>query len=137
MLCDALLDTAVIPMRSHSMGEWAITKEPTCTLKGERVRLCLNTDETAEYIACSYSETEEIPALGHSFGEWFVVYASTYTQKGVERRNCIRCDAYETRELPLLEKEEEDDKDDCDWGFLGELFNFFIEFFMKFFSISC
>ena len=41
----------------HSWSEWTVTKEATCTEKGEETRSC----------ACGEVETREIAALGHEF----------------------------------------------------------------------
>ena len=43
---------------THPLGDWVITKKPTCTEKGERQRSC-----KVEH--CVVTETEELPALGH------------------------------------------------------------------------
>ncbi len=51
----------------HSFGEWTVTKEATCTEKGEETRTC----------ACGETETREIEALGHDY----------------VNGKCTRCDA--------------------------------------------
>lgn len=44
-----------------------------------------------------------LPALGHSWGAWKVTTPATETAAGVETRVCERCQATETRDLPVLE----------------------------------
>ena len=45
---------------THEMGEWTITKNPTCTEDGEKIRLCEG---------CDQKETAPIQALGHDWQE--------------------------------------------------------------------
>ena len=47
----------VIPATGHVWGEWAVTKEATCTQAGEKTRTCSK---------CGKTETEVIPAKGHN-----------------------------------------------------------------------
>ena len=44
-------------VHEHSFGEWTVTKEATCTEKGEETRTC----------ACGETETREVEALGHDY----------------------------------------------------------------------
>lgn len=64
----------------HEYGEWQVTKEPTCTEKGEEKRECLNCDE---------DETREIPALGHDWSE--ELYYKVKDGKLYSYRKCNRC----------------------------------------------
>lgn len=45
----------------HTPGEWTVTKEPTCTQEGERVRHCT--------VCGQLTEREPLPSYGHDFGE--------------------------------------------------------------------
>ena len=46
---------------------------------------------------------EEIAALGHDYGDWTQTKEPTCTEKGEEKRVCSRCDAFETRELDIVD----------------------------------
>ena len=45
----------------HTPGEWTVTKEPTCTQEGERVRYCT--------VCGQIAAREVLPSYGHDFGE--------------------------------------------------------------------
>ena len=73
---------------THPLGDWVITKKPTCTEKGERQRSC-----KVEH--CVVTETEELPALGHQWSDWTPV-------KGDSRREyriCEVCNEVEYRDV--------------------------------------
>ena len=71
-----------------------VTKEPTCTEKGEKTYTC----------ECGDSYTEEMNALGHDFGAWTTIKAPTCTEKGTEIRYCLQNSAhFETRDINTLE----------------------------------
>ena len=89
----------IIPSLGCEMGDWTMTKEPTCTEEGEETRVCKNN--------ASHVETKPINALGHAMSEWTETKAATCTEKGSESRACSRCDHTETREIAAL---------DHDWG---------------------
>ena len=118
---------------SHAFGDWAITKNATCTEKGEQARTC----------ACGAKETQEIDALGHTLvidpavtpdcttdglsmgvhcdtcGEVIVaqevtpashiwaqtvlVRAATCFAAGEEKNICRICEAEETAQIDMLE----------------------------------
>lgn len=73
---------------THPLGEWVITKKPTCTEKGERQRSC-----TVEH--CVVTETEELPALGHQWSGWMPVQGDSSR----EYRICAGCGAVEYRDV--------------------------------------
>ena len=72
---------------THPLGDWVITKKPTCTEPGERRHSCTVKD-------CVVTETEELPALGHQWSGWTPV-------EGVSReyRSCAGCGAVEYRDV--------------------------------------
>lgn len=72
---------------THPLGEWRITKAPTCTEKGERQRSCKVKD-------CVVTETEELPALGHQWSGWTPVEGGSR-----EYRSCAGCGAVEYRDV--------------------------------------
>ena len=73
---------------THPLGDWVITKKPTCTEKGERQRSC-----TVEH--CVVTETEELPALGHQWSGWMPVQGDSSR----EYRICAVCGAVEYRDV--------------------------------------
>ena len=79
---------------THTKTEERISKQPTCTVKGEKRIVCKDCGEVLG--------TETIPALGHDFGEYEVTLEPTCTEKGEETSKCSRCDEKQTREIDAL-----------------------------------
>ena len=77
---------ALTACHTCEFGEWAVTKQPTCTQDGSKERVC----------ECGEKETEVVPATGHTFGDWTEVKAPTCTETGLELRYC-HCAATESR----------------------------------------
>lgn len=74
------------PNHTHEYTE-QITKEPTCTEKGEKTFTC----------ECGDSYTEEINALGHKFTNYVSDNNATYEQDGTKTAVCDRgCGATDT-----------------------------------------
>ena len=71
----------------HPLGDWVITKKPTCTEPGERRHSCKVKD-------CVVTETEELPALGHQWSGWMPVEGGSR-----EYRICAGCGAVEYRDV--------------------------------------
>lgn len=63
-----------------SFGEWVVTKEPTCTEKGEKERECS---------VCGYVETAEIAVIDHDYTG--TVTAPTCTEQGYTTYVCSEC----------------------------------------------
>lgn len=77
----------------HTYGDWAVSKEPTETEVGEKIRSCTK---------CGQVETEEIPkiipeACEHVFGDWSLVTPSTETATGLMSHTCTKCGEKESR----------------------------------------
>ena len=72
---------------THPLGDWVITKKPTCTEPGERQHSCKVKD-------CVVTETEELPALGHQWSGWTPVQGGSR-----EYRICAVCNAVEYRDV--------------------------------------
>ena len=72
---------------THPLGDWVITKKPTCTEPGERRHSCKVKD-------CVVTETEELPALGHQWSGWMPVEGGSR-----EYRICAGCGAVEYRDV--------------------------------------
>ena len=74
----------MIPATGHAYGEFETVKEPTCTDKGSKKKVCANCNDTVY---------EDIPALGHDYAsEWTVDKAATCTVDGSKSHHCSRCD---------------------------------------------
>ncbi len=85
----------VVDVNNHAYGEWTVSKEATCTEKGEQTRICGRDD--------THKETSEINAKGHSYGEWTVIKEATETEEGEERRVCVNDGTHvETRPIPKV-----------------------------------
>lgn len=76
----------------HTYGDWAVSKEPTETEVGEKIRSCTK---------CGHVETEEIPKLicEHVFGDWSLVTPSTETATGLMSHTCTKCGETESRTI--------------------------------------
>lgn len=77
----------------HTYGDWAVSKEPTQTEVGEKIRSCTK---------CGQVETVEIPKLipeacEHVFGDWSLVTPSTETATGLMSHTCTKCGETESR----------------------------------------
>ena len=62
--------------------KWKITKEPTCTREGQRVRTCK---------VCGHKQTQTIEKEPHEYGKWTVTKEPTCTAKGSRYRKCKVC----------------------------------------------
>ncbi|MDE5778700.1 MAG: leucine-rich repeat protein [Lachnospiraceae bacterium] len=88
-----------IPAAGHSWNEGIITKQPTATAKGERIRTCTR---------CSETKLEDIPPIGncqHTSTELRNGKAATCTEKGYTGDQCCKdCSTVLTsgRETPAL-----------------------------------
>ncbi|MBO5936531.1 MAG: fibronectin type III domain-containing protein [Clostridia bacterium] len=66
----------------HELGAYEITKEPTCTAKGEK---------TAECIRCSYTKTADVAKTAHT-EKTIKAIAPTCTKSGkTEGKKCLVC----------------------------------------------
>ncbi len=82
-----------LPFHTHVFGEWEVTREASCSERGEQTRVC----------ACGERETELIALLPHFAGEWVIEKEPTIkmptpddpTQResGLKCRFCDRCGA--------------------------------------------
>lgn len=82
----------------HTYGDWAVSKEPTETEVGEKIRSCTK---------CGQVETEEIPKLipeacEHVFGDWTVTKQPTKTETGLKSHSCTKCGHVETATIERL-----------------------------------
>ena len=121
----------------HDLGDWIVSKEPTDTETGEKVRNCSRCDyRETEIIAALGHEYEavvtaptcteagyttyicktcgdsyvdhEVAALGHDFGTWIINKAATCTEAGEKVHSCSRCDYRETEEIAATGHEYEE-----------------------------
>lgn len=79
-----------------SGGDFMITKQPSCTEKGEQVSYCEFCGEIAE--------TQEIPSKGHTPGEWKFEKKASCTEEGLETRRCTVCNSVvESKNISMLD----------------------------------
>ena len=83
-----------VPAKGHSWGEWEITQQATCEIKGIQTRSCSE---------CGASETEEIPTIEHSYGEWTTEKDATCTEEGLRIRTCSVCKQKDEQIIPKTE----------------------------------
>ena len=89
----------------HVWDEGKVTKEPTCTEKGEKVLTCK---------LCGATKTVEIPAKGHTWDEGKVTTEPTCTEKGVKTFTCTVCGETRTEEVAALGHIDENNDNVCD-----------------------
>ena len=77
-----LVAQSIIPA-SHTIGEWTIHTDATCTLDGIKRQGCT--------VCGAILDTEAIPKLGHTVGEWVVDSNATCTKDGSRHRACTAC----------------------------------------------
>lgn len=68
----------------HTLGEWTVDKEATCTEVGQKAQKCTTCGETVN--------TEEIAATGHTSSEqWEIITEATCTADGERIQKCTVC----------------------------------------------
>ena len=68
---------------THAWGEWSVTREPSCSLEGEKTRRC----------SCGAEETDRIAKEMHERGEWVITAEPTCTTCGKRMMSCVKCGA--------------------------------------------
>lgn len=82
--CDYKTGLEVVPALGHDWGEWIVSKEPTCTEKGEEKRDC-------KRAGCNASEDRALDAKGHTIVT-DAAKAATCTGTGLtEGKHCSVC----------------------------------------------
>lgn len=79
---------------AHTWDMGIVTKQPSCTEKGEKTYSCAD---------CSHTYTDSIEATGHSYGEWVQTKAPTQEEYGIEERTCSNCGIKGQRLIAKLE----------------------------------
>jgi hypothetical protein len=87
------------PFHTHIFGEWEVTKEASCSERGEQMRVC----------ACGEKEMQLIALLPHFAGEWVIEKEPTIKmptaddpnqrEPGIKCQFCDRCGAKLGEEL--------------------------------------
>ncbi len=86
-----------VPALGHDMGEYKVTKEPTCTAQGEKTSACSRCDE---------KETFTMEKLGHSYSDYKVTKEPTCTAMGEKTAYCSRCKQTVKDDIERLPHEE-------------------------------
>lgn len=96
-------EDVIIPKRGHTPGEWSVTKEPTCTEKGERYQYCSDCNATLCF--------EQIRPKGHTL-EHFNGVKPTYEMNGEnESWHCTVCNKIFADETCLIEADYENHRE--------------------------
>ena len=78
----------------HTVHVWnagEVTKEPTCTAKGQKLLTCKE---------CGETKKADIPAAGHKWDEGKITKpAELYTENGIKTYTCTKCGATKTEEV--------------------------------------
>ena len=74
----------------HSLTEWSVITEVTCTTNGTQERHCTR---------CDYKQTKTIVAKGHSYGLWNVTKKFGCITDGEQSRECSVCGNKETKTI--------------------------------------
>lgn len=74
----------ILSKHIHSLNDWVVTTDATCTENGEKIQTCKDCGETVK--------TEEISAIGHTAeSKWTIVTDATCTEKGEQIHKCTVC----------------------------------------------
>lgn len=79
----------------HSWGDWTITKNPSCTLEGEKECVCS---------VCQRTITDTIAVIDHDFEAAIVVKEPTTTTTGLKEAKCKHCNEIAQEVIPCLEQ---------------------------------
>ena len=74
----------------HSLTEWSVITEVTCTTNGTQERHCTR---------CDYKQTRTVVAKGHSYGLWNVTKKVGCITDGEQSRECSVCGNKETKTI--------------------------------------
>ena len=112
--CGNISEYKELPLEEHKFGEWEITKKPSCTSEGEKVRVCEgckkeekqalpkeNHNHSIDYKFDSTNHWREcacgnkIDNAAHNFSSWKIVSEDANGKK--EERVCETCKYKETK----------------------------------------
>lgn len=84
---EVIAEQTVIDALGHDFTDWSVTKAPTCTDTGEKVRMCKRS-------GCNYTEKAEVEADGHKETIIPGTPASCTTMGIEDAKYCAVCDTY-------------------------------------------
>ena len=78
----------------HQYGSWIIKNQPTCSIMGQKERVCA---------LCQNVDTEQIPidSTAHNYGEWTTTKNPTCSTVGEKERVCVDCNNKDVTEIPI------------------------------------
>ena len=79
---------------THTLGDWIIDKQATCSATGSKHKECSSCGEVVE--------AEEIPLVEHSYGSWTQTLAPTCSAVGKETATCVNCSHTTTRDVATI-----------------------------------
>ena len=95
-VCNKTLQVNSLENHTHAWSEYAISKEATCTEKGESLRSC----------ECGATDILVHSANGHDFCEWITITDPKCEISGLKQRICNVCNTHEEESIsPLSHKE--------------------------------
>lgn len=78
---------------AHTYGGWTQTKEPTCTVKGEKYRTCS---------ICSYKDVQKVDMLAHAWDEGVVTKQPGCETTGSKKLTCTVCKKTSNQSMDAL-----------------------------------
>ncbi len=78
---------------AHTYGSWTQTKEPTCTVKGEKYRTCT---------VCSYKDVQKVDTVAHTWDEGTVTKQPDCENTGTKKLTCTVCKKTSTQSMDAL-----------------------------------
>ncbi len=91
--CKGKINYKTTPALGHRYDDGVITKEATCTEKGEKTYTCAR---------CGGTYVEYIEKIPHSYDDGVITKEATCTEKGEKTYTCARCYDYYTETIPAL-----------------------------------
>lgn len=91
------LTDSILKAHEHSLADWTVQTEATCTTDGEKIQTCKDCGEVVT--------TEKIPATGHTpDGKWVTESDATCGEEGEQVQHCTVCkeicDTQKVEKLP-------------------------------------
>ena len=91
---EIIIEQEPIPALGHNFSDYKITKEPTCTINGNKERTCSR---------CGYIEKTIIGVSGHKYGNFVTTKEASCFEKGKRTKTCTACGKQENEDTEIID----------------------------------
>lgn len=91
---EIIIEQEPIPALGHNFSDYKITKEPTCTINGNKERTCSR---------CGYIEKTIIGVSGHKYGNFVTTKEASCFEKGKRTKTCTVCGKQESEDTEIID----------------------------------